>query len=51
MFEAAEVGNKVEKAAYKEEAKKLRAALLEAQRGLAASKLSVATQFVTRQVR
>ncbi len=41
MFETAEVGNRVEKAAYKREEAKLRERLLEAQKALAGSKLAV----------
>jgi len=41
MFENAELGHKVDKAAYEREAAEVRAALLEAQRELAAADLSV----------
>ena len=41
LFETAELGNKVAKAIYKKQAPKLRARLLEAQRQLAASDVSV----------
>lgn len=41
MFETAEVGNAVEKTAYKREEAKLRANLLEMQKALAGSKMSV----------
>mgnify|MGYP001616248646 CR=1 FL=1 len=41
MFESAEVGSRVEKAAYKREAPKVRTALLAAQRRLAVAPLSV----------
>jgi polyphosphate:AMP phosphotransferase len=41
MFEAAEVGNKIDKATYKEEEPQLRAALLEIQRELAESRRPV----------
>jgi polyphosphate:AMP phosphotransferase len=42
MFESAELGNKIDKAAYREEAPRVRAALLEAQRALASSDFAVA---------
>src|SRR4051794_27126986 len=41
MFENAELGHKVDKETYKEEAPRLRSALLEAQRELAAANFSV----------
>src|SRR4051812_45759112 len=41
MFETAELGHKMEKAAYEDEAPGVRAALLEAQRELAGSDVSV----------
>jgi polyphosphate:AMP phosphotransferase len=41
MFESAEVGNRIDKAAYKAEAPKVRAALLQAQKELAGADFSV----------
>ena len=41
MFESAEVGNALDKLTYKEESAKVRAALIDAQRELAAAPLSV----------
>jgi polyphosphate kinase 2 (PPK2 family) len=40
MFETAEIGNKITKASFKRDLPRVRAALLETQRKLAASKLS-----------